>query len=254
MSEPVQRNIEDLEDRHFAFFPAIANIPHNEWVLRESKWSEVLVANCRTGEEIWIPRRYIGEVGAVEDPITIVGLTKPLEYKAGAVWPHERRVLKMPQSVAPRQPTAGGQAAEVRPPTFLERLKSEPEMKVGRLVALVVAGGLLVMLAMVGITLRPVKFKGIEQYDLALTGEDDYYAVVRRLGPPTEDRWREGAGEMQYRLMRYKDKGITVILMGMDRETARYIGALNEEGKPVHSVRLPTGGDTLPLLRRLPKM
>jgi hypothetical protein len=127
-------------------------------------------------------------------------------------------------------------------------------MKVGRLVALVVAGGLLVMLVMVGITLRPVKFKGIEQYELALTGEDDYYAVVRRLGPPTEDRWRESAGEMQYRLMHYKDKGITVILMGTDRETARYIGALNEQGKPVHSVRLPTGGDTLPLLRRLPKL
>jgi hypothetical protein len=253
MPEPDALTIEDLGERHFAFFPAIANIPHNEWVVRESKWSEVLVANCRTGEEIWIPRRYIGEIAAVEDPITIVGLTKPLEYKAGAVWPHERRVVKMPQATAPSRASSTAQGGEVKPPSFMESLKAGPELKVGKLVAGVVAGGLLVLLIIVGITFRPVRFKGIEQYDLALTGEDDYHAVVRRLGPPTEDRWREATGEMQYRLLHYKDKGFTVILMGTDRDTARYIGAINEQGKPVHSVRLPTGGDTLPLLRRLPK-
>lgn len=253
MPEPDAMTIEDLGGRHFAFFPAIANISHNEWVLRESKWSEVLVANCRTGEEIWIPRRYIGEVAAVDDPITIVGLTKPLEYKAGAVWPHERRVLKMPQAGAPSRTGSGPAVAEVKPPSLMQRLKSEPELKVGRLVGMVVAGGLLVLLVLLGITFRPVKFKGIEQYELALTGEDDYYAVVRRLGPPTEDRWRDSTGEMQYRLLHYKDKGFTVILMGTDRETVRYIGAINEQGKPVHSVRLPSGGDTLPLLRRLSK-
>jgi len=252
MPEPFAPTIEELGERHFAFFPAIQNITHNEWVLREVKWSEILVSNVRSGEEIWIPRRFVGEVASVEDPITIVGLTKELEYKAGAVWPHERRVLKMPQGARTR-PARGDEETSVHPPSLMSRLRTDPEMKVGRLIVAILAAGVLLLIVGLGIALRPVKFKGIEQFDLALGGDDDYYAVVRKLGPPSEDRWRESAGEMQYRLLRYKDKGYTVILMGTERETVRYIGALNDKGQPVHSVALPGGGNTLPLLRRLPK-
>ena len=45
----------------------------------------------------------------------------------------------------------------------------------------------------------------------------------------------------------------TLILMGADRTSARYIGAMNKEWKPVDSVEIPGGGDSLPLLRRLQK-
>ena len=41
--------------------------------------------------------------------------------------------------------------------------------------------------------------------------------------------------------------------MGMDRNSVRYIGALDAAWRPVHSVRLASGVDTLAMLRRLPR-
>jgi hypothetical protein len=42
-----------------------------------------------------------------------------------------------------------------------------------------------------------------------------------------------------------------VILMGSDLRTARYIGVLDEQWRPLHSVELHTGGSTTSLLRNL---
>ena len=84
--------------------PPILNIEHNEWLFRKATWSEILVVNCKTSNEIWIPRRFLGEVSRIEDPVLIVGLNRELEYKAGAVWPYQRRVIEMPVAV-------GGSAA-----------------------------------------------------------------------------------------------------------------------------------------------
>jgi len=66
--------------------------------------------------------------------------------------------------------------------------------------------------------------------------------VVRRLGKPVSDQWRSDTGELQYQVMRYPERGLFIILMGKDRPSARYIGALDKQWKPVHSVDLPNAG------------
>ncbi|MBV9400796.1 MAG: hypothetical protein JO062_22655 [Bryobacterales bacterium] len=85
--------------RSFSFFPAIVGIEHNEWLLRRATWTEVEVVNKKSGQELLIPRRFVGEVSAIEEPFLIVGLVKELEYREGAVWPHRRRVIQMPRAV-----------------------------------------------------------------------------------------------------------------------------------------------------------
>jgi hypothetical protein len=91
--------LEQIGRRPFLFYPAIVGIEHNEWVLRRVSSSEVQVINTKTSEELWIPRRFLGEVSAIEDPFIIAGLVKELEYKDGAVAPHRRRVIEMPRVV-----------------------------------------------------------------------------------------------------------------------------------------------------------
>lgn len=255
MPEPIVPTIDELGERRFSFYPAILNVEHNEWVVRELKWSEILVGNCKSGDELWVPRRYIGEVASTEDPVVIIGLKKELEYKAGAVWPRERRMLKMPQSHVRSYPQDPDRQYESRPPSLMSRLAAGPEMKVGRLIGGVLVVGVALLLVVLVVWLRPVTFQGVEQYALSLNANDDYPSVVRKLdaGAPSEDRWRSDTGELQYRLLRFKDKPYTLILMGADRATARYIGAMNKDWKPVDSVQIPGGGDSMPLLRRLQK-
>jgi len=251
MSEPNGPALEDLGERRFSFYPAILNIEHNEWLLRRSTWSEILVVNVKTGEEVWIPRRFVGDVVRVEDPVMIVGLHKELEHKAGAVWPRERRLFSMPKvggrfTASDKAPSGTRTAGGGRTPGA--------EAKISRLIggALVLAISALVVVVI--IMNRPVSYKGIEQLALELNGSDNYTSIVRKLGAPSEDHWRPDAGtELQYRAMHYKDQSYTLVLMGMDRDSARYIGALDKDWKPVHSVLLPTGGDTLAMLRRVPK-
>jgi len=255
MPEPIVPTIDELGERRFSFYPAILNVEHNEWVVRELKWSEILVGNCKSGDEVWVPRRYIGEVASAEDPVVIVGLKKELEFKAGAIWPRERRMLKMPQNRARSYPQDPARHYESRPPSFMSRLAAGPEMKVGRLIGGVLVVGVAMILVALAFWLRPVKFQSIEQYALSLNATDDYPSVIRKLdaGPPSEDRWRSDTGELQYRLLRFKDKPYTLILMGPDRTSARYIGAMNTDWKPVDSVDIPGGGDSLVLLRTLQK-
>ena len=82
---------------------------------------------------------------------------------------------------------------------------------------------------------------------------DGRYRIVRKLGTPSEDRWRSETGELQYRLLRFPARPYTLILMGTDRDHAHYVGALDAEWKPVHSVRLPDGNDTRAMLKKLAK-
>src|SRR5918912_1057136 len=106
-SPPIPPPLQHLTTRPFSFYPPILNIEHNEWLFRKATWSEILVVNCKSGNEIWIPRRFLGEVSRIEDPVLIVGLNRELEYKAGAVWPYQRRVIEMPLAVnAPAPPSA----------------------------------------------------------------------------------------------------------------------------------------------------
>lgn len=247
---PIPPLLEPLSHRPFSFYPPILNIEHNEWLLRRGTWSELLVVNCKTGLEIWVPRRFIGEVSRVDEPVMIVGLLKELEYKTGSVWPHERRVIEMPRAVnqsSPQPPAASDSPA----PVVGIRFEPGPESRVSRLIGAALLLGVVICVFLVALSHRPVSYRTIEQSALGLGPEDDYHSIVRKFGPPAQDRWRPETGELQYRLLAYPDRSLSFILMGTDRQNARYIGALDNDWTPVHYVELPHGGNTLAMLSRL---
>ena len=98
---------------------------------------------------------------------------------------------------------------------------------------------------------RNVTFTARDQSYLELTGRDDYFAVVQKLGKPASDHWRADSGELQWRALGYPDRGWTVILMGSSKEMALYVGTLDDHWKVIRSVPLHSGGSTTSLLRNL---
>jgi hypothetical protein len=129
--------LDQVGRRPFMFYPAIVGIEHNEWMLRRVSSSEVQVINTKTLEELWIPRRFLGEVSAIEDPFIIAGLVKELEYKSGAVAPYRRRVIEMPRAV--NGPVNGAVAVTAHPPAHAKlapvigiRVESGPSSRTGR--------------------------------------------------------------------------------------------------------------------------
>src|SRR5882672_7916385 len=148
---PIPPPLEHLGARPFSFYPAILNIEHNEWLYRKATWSEVLVYNVKTNEELWIPRRFLGELSRIEDPVVIVGLVKELEYRGGAVLPHQRRVIEMPIAVGER-PHSGGSARPEPAPVVGIRLEPGAETRIGRLILGALLVGVLGTLAVVMVT------------------------------------------------------------------------------------------------------
>jgi len=254
MSVPPPPPLEHLGRRPFSFYPAIINIEHNEWVFRRATWSEILVANTKGNLEIWIPRRHLGQISPVEDPVMIVGLLKELEYKAGAVWPHERQVIEMPRGP---ENTGTAAAPPVSPaPIVGIRLESSTESRIGRLIGAVLTIAVLAFVLVVAVfRIGPLRsrlvFTARDQAYLELNRRDDYHSIVSKLGKPAEDRWRSDPGELQYRLMWYPERAYSVILMGSDRKDAHYVGAMDGNWHVLHYVEIPGGGNTRPLLRGL---
>jgi hypothetical protein len=259
---PAPPPIEQLGQRPFSFYPAILNIEHNEWLYRRATWSEILVQNTNTQVEIWVPRRYWGAISRVEEPVMIVGLTKELEYKTGAVWPAERRVIEMPRAVN-EGPRAAFRQTEShsaeRAPVIGIQLENRAESRAGRLllagVALGLAGCVLVVSLFRGGVVggNRYSYAPVMQSALALSASDDYHAVVRALGTPEADRWRPGNGEMQYRLLAYPRQGLNVILIGRTRDQTHYAGALDRNWNLLHTVELPGHVNSASLLRILPR-
>jgi hypothetical protein len=253
MSEPsMPPPLEQFGPRPFSFYPPILNIEHNEWVYEKSTWSEMLVRNSKSRLELWVPRRYLGEVSRIDEPVMIVGLLKELEYKAGTVWPHERRVITMPRGAA----RSGERADEVFAPSegvAALRLDSPAEGRIGRLIVAALVLGVLACFLVISIFRGRagdrIHYEGIVQSSLGLTPSDDYYSVVRKRGAPSGDAWMSEEGALQYRALRYSD--VTVILMGTERNKEHYIGAMNKDWKPVDTIQLPDGRNTASMLRSL---
>jgi len=259
MSSPViPPPLEALRNRPFSFYPAILNIEHNKWQYRKATWSDVLVVNARTGREIWIPRRFLGEISRIEDPVVIVGLLKELEYKEGAVWPYQRRVIEMPIAVGePARSPSPAQRTGLAPVVGI-RLEPNTESHIVRTVGGALALGIVAAYVAVNFyrdsVLHPrIAYTTKSRTYLSLTAEDDYSAVVRKLGTPAHDRWRGPAGAPRYRALSYPDRACTIILMADDGTHATYIGALDANWNPIHSVRLPDRGGSEQLLRVLPR-
>jgi hypothetical protein len=255
-SPPIPPTLDHLVTRPFSFYPPIVGVEHNEWLYLKATWSEILVVNRRSAAEVWIPRRFIGDVSRVEDPVLIVGLTRELEFKGGAVWPYQKRVLQMPMAVnAPssfpsppsNEKTAPAPIVGIR----LERSDKAVFKMIG--IALAVAIGLYILAVNLtrirDIQSSNVTFTAADQSFLELSRNDDYLSIVSKLGTPGSDRTRE-VGTIEYRALGYPERKYHVILMGSDARTAHYIGVLDDNWKPLHSVEVK-GGTTLSLLRNL---
>ena len=251
-ASPTSPVLDELGPRPFSFYPPILNIEHNEWTFSRSTWSEILVVNSKTGLELWVPRRYVGEVSRVDEPVMIVGLLKELEYRAGAVWPHERRVIAMPKGLS-EGPRPGQAPAAATPHAAPRGMDSPTESRAGRLIVIALLVGIAASVIAVSIFRGRagdrVVYTGIEQQSFGLGPSDDYNAVVRKVGAPLSEAWQSEQGAIQYQVMRYKD--FSIILMGSDRDKVRYIGAVNKQWKPIDSVRLPDGRSTASMLRNL---
>ena len=235
--------IEQLGTRTFSFYPAIVGIDHNEWRFREATWSEVLVQNVKSGEEIWVPKGSIGQVAKVEEPMAIVGLIRELELKAGSVVPHSRRVLEMPRAVnegpRPDAPPPSGPMKAVSAMQNIAGVSSGADSKISRMLLIGIVAAVLLVVVVVGFFKgadKRVTFTPVVQSEIVFSARDDYFAVERRLGKPAEDKWRSDQGEIQYRYLWYPRQGMAVILMGTDRDRAQYIGELDKDGRVIHSV------------------
>jgi hypothetical protein len=250
---PIPPPLDSLGNRPFSFYPAILNIEHNEWLYRKATWSEVLVTNVKTGEDLWIPRRFLGELSRIDDPVVIVGLNKELEYRGGAVWPYQRRVIQMPLAVNDKPHSAPIPSRSEPAPVIGIRVEST-ESRLGRLVGIALACGTVACILVVVMSrqgeIRPKASSSTrDQMYEELRPTDDFFAVDRKLGHPARDRWESETGAMQFRALSYPQGGYTVILMGTDRSSAHYIGTLDGNWHEIHS----TTRENSALLRELHK-
>ena len=177
-----------------------------------------------------------------------------LEYRAGVVWPAERRVIEMPRAVndAPR-PRMARVAGGAAPRWLAFDWRTTASSRVGKVivggVALGVAGCVLAISLFRGgvIATRAFYASGIPRVDLPLTPDDDCVRVVHELGQPAAERWRtvaDGRTAEQYELLAYPQRKLYVILMGPDRADARYIGAMDWNWHPAHAVDLAGYGSS----------
>jgi hypothetical protein len=251
-SPPIPPSLEHLGNRPFSFYPAISGIEHNEWLYRRASWSEVLVVNTQNGMELWIPRRFVGELSTTDSPVSIMGLTRELQYKSGMIYPCRRQVLTMP--VAGSAEATGAGAERVNPASVLGiRLESSTDRRMLRLVggamAVALAACLVVVsLTRVGVVRQRVVFTAKDQSYLELTARDDYLGVVNKLGKPAQERDAE-IGTIQYRALVYPSRRYTVILMGGELNGARFVGIVDQNWHAVYS----TNSATMALLRGLKK-
>ncbi len=150
--------LEQLGNRPFSFYPPIVGVERNEWIFRRATWPEVLVTHAHTGQHLAIPRRFVGEVSRIEEPVVIVGLLKELEYREGAVWPHRRRVLQMPVAVGAEETFARPRRSGPAPVIGIS-LSAAPRFRRGRMIVGAIVAGMLAALV-IGEALRESHPKG----------------------------------------------------------------------------------------------
>lgn len=255
--QPLSQVEQELGGRSFAFYPPVRNIEYNEWRFLQATWAEILVANDKEGIEVWIPRRHFGAISSVDQPMPIVGLTKELEYRAGTVHPFRTKVFEMPPGVLGRP---GQEAAKHADVPSAKRLGRGPrnEGSVAKLIGVMLAVALLAVFSTVAVYRGGTLFQGRalqstnDQDYLSLSGQDDYAAVVRRLGEPAGDRWSTRSKEVVFRVLEYPNRAYSVILFGADQHSARYIGTMDRNWRPIHSVA-GRGVDYSAMLRTLPR-
>ena len=247
--------LEQLGHRPFSFYPAIRNIQHNEWQFRRAHPTEIQVVNTKSLQEFWIPRGFLSGVSSIEEPVVIVGLLKELEHREGIVVPHVRRVIEMPLAAndVPRPRMAAAESRQLAQVVGIRLESGEESRKSRKLLGAVAAG---ILTCVVGMVIfrdatagsRARFFGAVSRLSLPFTGSDDYESVVGRIGYPETSRTRALPDGRAFYLLRYPERGFTVVLLGSDRVSALYLGALGRGGRVVHSVMLPDGRDSTGLL------
>jgi hypothetical protein len=235
--------LEELRHGRFSFYPAIVGVQHNEWILRRATWSDILVANAKTSEEICIPRRFVGEVSSIEAPFRIVGLIKELEYREGVVLPHRRIVIEMPRAVNDFARSSLRPVFYPRPAGVVAiRAELDSESRFRRVLRGSVAAGFLACMAVIFVVRDAHLGTGFGWTSASsrlpnLDARDDYSSIIQKLGSPASDRWLASARATGgYQRLWYPRRGVTIILTGASRNSARYAGMLNRDGEIVQSV------------------
>ncbi len=227
---PLPTPLQDLGGRRFSFYPPIRNLEHNEWVHRRSTWSESVVLNLRSGDEVAVPRMFVGEVSSVDDPVIIVGLTRELEWNAGVVVPHKRQVIELPVAVndnGTQQPSMSSRPAQV----VNIRLEPKRDLPAGKWIGLVFALGAVAftIIASVARQTQPrprIDFTRASQAYHQFGPDDDYGSVITALGKPAQDRAVTDTDGHIYRLLTYPARQFSVVL-----DEGRYAGALDMHGR-----------------------
>jgi hypothetical protein len=249
---PLPAPFAQLGGRRFSLYPPILNIEHNEWVFRRGTWSEFVIVNAKTGEEACIPRVFLGEASRIDDPVVIIGLKRELEWRDGAVCVHRCPVIELPVAVNDSRP------ASPRPPQPAPvvniRLESRRETRMGWKVGIAV----LVACAIVADIAREFQVRQradavrLSRSYLRINPSDDYSAVVKKLGMPAADRSLSADGGV-YRSLSYPRRQFTIVLMGRTRQEAKYIGAIDAQGRVLDLARSSDGSDAGGLLRSAPR-
>jgi hypothetical protein len=251
---PLPTPLQDMAGRRFAFYPPVRNIEHNEWLYRRATWSECVVMNMRSGAEIPVPRRFLGEISGFDEPVMIVSLNRELAWKDGVVVPRETRVIELPVAVND-QHHESSQPARLAPVVSI-RLESEPETRAWRWLGVAVVLGVVAFTIVADIARqaqshqRPDFFHGYRSY-LQLNSGDDYPSVISKLGIPSATRSADAGGEV-FRILTYAARRYSVVLASPDQQSWRYIGTLDTRGRVLDAVQLPDGSTSAALLKSVP--
>jgi hypothetical protein len=248
---PLPTPLQHLGGRRFSFYPPIRNLQPNEWLYRRATWSECIVMNARSGEEVCIPRMFLGEVSGVEEAVMIVGLNRELEWRAGAIIPQERRVIELP--VAVNESLHASSSGTHLAPVINIRLEPQPEVRAWKWIGVAFVLGAVATTILANIAWqsqprqRPDLFRTYRPW-LELNASDDYASTVRRMGTPSAVRITQ-SGDAVFQSLVYETRRYSVILMGRDKESTRYIGTIDTRGHVLDAVRLTSGSNSERLLQ-----
>jgi hypothetical protein len=258
---PLPTPLHDLGGRRFSFYPPIRNLGPNEWLFRRATWSECVVMNAQSGEEVWIPRMFLGEVSLIDEPMAgepamLVRLNRELEWKAGAILPRQRRVIEFPAGAhlnpAPDTRPPAGEAARLAPVVCI-RLEPKPEVRAWKWIGVAVVLGAVACTIVSNIAgqsqLRQHAdlFRGYRPW-LQLSPDDDFSSTVRKLGVPSSVS-STTEGNRLFRTLTFSGKRYSAVLMGSRQESVRYIGTIDARGNVLDAVRFRDGSSAEPVLR-----
>ena len=222
---PVPPPLTDLGQQPFRFSPPILGPAHNQWIRGQTHWNDVQFVNTKTGQEAWIPRRFLGSVSFTDDGEAIVRLAKELELRNGLVTPLRPRIIEMPLSgpmveTATRTCTGPAEVVSIR-------LERDSESRVGRLLLASLAVGLAGCVVLVSlyhgeVIAAHVPYARRSSSNLTFSRFDDERAIIHRLGEPSAKQWKTGQDGEAVRTLSYPARGVAVVLAGPDRNHLRY--------------------------------